>query len=76
MNKNTPKAKGVRTALQTLGGAVASYIAGLIALPAFRDYTANFVQTQGVAALLAILVALGVGAGVVSFIQNYLEDKK
>jgi hypothetical protein len=75
MNKNTPKAKGVRTALQTIAGALVSYITGLLALPAVRDYTNNFVHTQGVAALGGVLLALGVGAGIVAFVQNKLEDK-
>ena len=72
MDKNTASGKGVRTALQTVVGTVVAYFTGLLALPAVRDYTSNFVHTQGVLALAAVLAAFGVGAGVVSFLQNKL----
>lgn len=75
MEKNTPKAKGVRTAIQTIGGALVTYLTGLIALPAVRDYTDTFVRTQGVAALVIVLAALGVSTGIISFIQNRVEDR-
>lgn len=72
----TPAQRGVRTAIQTIGGAVVTYITGLVALPAVREYTNNFVQTQGVAALLVVLGALGVSAGVVAYIQNRIESRR
>ena len=71
----TPAQRGVRTALQTIGGTIVAYFTGLLALPAVREYTNSFIQTQGVAALLVVLAALGLGAGVVAFIQNLLETK-
>lgn len=71
----TPAQRGVRTALQTIGGTIVAYFTGLLALPAVHDYTNNFIQTQGVAALLVVLAALGLGAGVVAFVQNLLETK-
>lgn len=74
-NKNTPKAKGVRTAIQTIVGAVATYITGLLALPAVREYTNDFVRTEGVAALVVVLAALGVSTGIISFLQNRIEDR-
>lgn len=76
MDKNTPKAKGFRTAVQAIVGAVVAYVTGLVALPSVQEYTTNFVRTQGVAALLVVLTALGVSAGIVSFIQNRLEDRR
>lgn len=72
MDKNTPQGKGFRTAGQAIVGAVVAYFTGLLALPAVRDYTTNFIHTQGVAALLVVLAAFGVGAGLVSFVQNKL----
>ena len=75
INKNTPAGKGVRTAFQTIAGTVVAYFTGLLALPAVREYTSNFLHTQGVAALLAVLAAFGVGAGIVAFLQNKLEKK-
>lgn len=70
MNKNTPSGKGFRTAYQALIGAFVTYITGLFALPAVRDYTTNFVQTEGVAAMVVVLGAFGISAGLVSFVQN------
>lgn len=72
MDKHTPTGKGLRTAYQTVAGTVIAYFTGLLALPAVREYTTNFINTQGVAALLAMLAAFGIGAGVVSFLQNKL----
>lgn len=72
MDKNTPKGKGFRTAYQAVAGAVVAYFTGLLALPAVREYTSNFIQTQGLTALLAVLAAFGIGAGLISFVQNKL----
>jgi hypothetical protein len=71
----TPAQRGVRTALQTVGGTIVAYFTGLLALPAVRDYTQSFIETQGVAALLVVLGALGIGAGAVAFVQNLLETR-
>jgi len=72
MNKNTPQGKGFRTAYQAVAGAVVAYFTGLLAIPEVRTYTTNFIQTQGFATLLVVLAAFGVGAGLISFIQNRL----
>lgn len=72
----TPAQRGVRTAVQTIGGTIVAYFTGLLALPAVREYTQSFIETQGVAALLVVLAALGLGAGAVAFVQNLLETRK
>lgn len=72
MDKDTPQGKGVRTAYQTVVGTLVAYFTGLLALPAVRDYTVTFVHTQGYAALLVVLAGFGIGAGVISFLQNKL----
>lgn len=72
----TPAQRGVRTALQTVGGALVTYVTGLFALPAVREYTDTFIRTQGVASLLVVLAALGVSAGVVAYVQNRLEARR
>lgn len=72
MDKNTPSGKGFRTAYQAVAGAVVAYFTGLLAIPEVRDYTTSFIQTQGVAALLVVLAAFGIGAGVISWLQNRL----
>lgn len=76
MDKNTPQGKGFRTAYQSIAGTVVAYFAGLVAIPAVRDYTVSFVHTQGVTTLAVVLAAFGVGSGVVAFVQNKLEQKK
>ena len=70
MDKNSPKGKGFRTAYQAIAGAIVAYFTGLLSLPAVREYTTSFVQTQGVSTLLVVLAAFGIGAGTVSFVQN------
>lgn len=74
--KSSPEKRGLRTAGQTIVGTVTAYFVGLWAVPGVQEYTTNFIQTQGVAAVLALLAIIGVGAGVISFIQNYLEDRR
>jgi len=71
-SKNTPKAKGFRTAYQAVAGAIVAYFTGLLAIPEVREYTTNFIQTQGVATLMIVLAAFGIGAGLISFVQNKL----
>lgn len=72
MDKNTPQGKGIRTAYQTVASLVVAYFTGLLALPAVRDYTSQFVRTQGVTALLVVLTTFGVTAGAISYLQNRL----
>lgn len=70
LDKKTPEGKGLRTAYQTVVGTVVAYFAGLVTLPAVREYTIAFVRTEGVAAVVAVLTALGISAGLVAFLQN------
>lgn len=72
MDKNTSSGKGFRTAYQAVVGTVVAYVTGLLALPAVREYTSEFVRNEGVAALLVVLGAFGIGAGVISWVQNKL----
>lgn len=72
MNKSTPQAKGVRTAYQTIAGAVVAYFTGLLAIPEVREYTVAFIQNEGAGLLIVVLGAFGIGAGVLSYIQNKL----
>lgn len=71
-DKNTPKAKGLRTAYQAIAGMVMTYFVGLWAIPEVQQYTSAFVREQGVATLVVVLGAFGLGAGLISFIQNRL----
>ena len=67
---NTPEAKGVRTFVQTAIATLGAFLYGLWELPGVSEYTANFVQTQGLSLLVGLLVLIGVPAGVIAFIQN------
>lgn len=67
---NTPKAKSLRTFLQSVGAAVVAYLYGLWQLPGVSDYTNNFIKTQGIDLLLGLAVLVGVPAAVFAYIQN------
>lgn len=67
---NTPKAKSVRTFLQSVGAAVVAYLYGLWQLPGVSDYTNNFVKTQGFELLLGLALLIGVPAALIAYLQN------
>lgn len=69
-NKNTPQAKGVRTAYQAVAGVVVAYLYGLWQLPGVSEYTTNFLHTQGLGLLFALAAAVGIPAGLVAYWQN------
>ena len=69
-NNNTPKAKSLRTFLQSVGAAVVAYLYGLWQLPGVSDYTNNFVKTQGFELLLGLAVLIGVPAALIAYLQN------
>lgn len=67
---NSPKAKSIRTFLQSVAAAVVAYLYGLWQLPGVSDYTNNFVKTQGFELLLGLAVLVGVPAAVIAYLQN------
>ena len=69
-NNNTPKAKSLRTFLQSVAAAVVAYLYGLWQLPGVSDYTNNFVKTQGFELLLGLAVLIGVPAALIAYLQN------
>lgn len=69
-NNNTPKAKSVRTFLQSVGAAVVAYLYGLWQLPGVSDYTNNFVKTQGLELLLGLAALIGIPAALLAYLQN------
>lgn len=72
----TPAQRGVRTFLQGVGAAVVAFFYGLWQLPGVSDYVNHFVQTQGFSLLIGLAALIGIPAGVIAFVQNYLETKK
>lgn len=67
---NTPQAKGVRTFLQSVAATVVAFLYGLWELPGVSEYTANFVQTQGLSLLLGLAALIGIPAGLLAYFQN------
>lgn len=67
---NSPKAKSLRTFLQSVGATVVAYLYGLWQLPGVSDYTNNFVKTQGFELLLGLAVLVGVPASLIAYLQN------
>lgn len=72
----TPVQRGVRTFVQSVGAAVVAFLYGLWQLPGVSDYVQHFVATQGLSLLIGLAVLIGIPAGVIAFVQNYLETKK
>lgn len=65
LDKNTRHGRGIRTALQAFLG-VLTFIVGLLAVPGLADVlTANNVVTVS---------TLAAWVGVISYLQNFLED--
>lgn len=67
---NTPKAKSVRTFVQSVIAAVGAYLYGLWQLPGVSDYTNNFVRTQGFELLLGLAALIGIPAALIAYWQN------
>ena len=69
-NNNTATAKSVRTFLQSVVATVIAFLYGLWQLPGVSDYTANFLQTQGLDLLIGLMMLVGIPAAVIAYIQN------
>jgi hypothetical protein len=67
---NTPKAKSVRTFIQSVIATVAAFLYGLWGLPGVSEYTQNFVKTQGLELLLGLAALVGIPAAVIAYLQN------
>lgn len=72
----TPATSGIRTFLQTAAATLVAFLYGLWELPGVSEYVSNFVQTQGVSLLLALLALIGIPAGLIAYFQNKAEAKR
>lgn len=72
MNKETPKGKGLRTAVQAIVGTVIAFVTGLWAIPDVQLYVETFIREEGVALVVVLLGLVGFSSGLVAFIQNRL----
>ena len=70
MDKNSPEAKGIRTAYQAVGGTVVAFLYGLWALPGVPEYVTNFLKTEGFSLLLVLAALVGIPAGLIAYVQN------
>ncbi len=68
MDKNTPVAKGVRTALQAVVGVVIGLVAVVWAVPGVPEAVISYLQDN----LVQVLLLVGLPSGFVSYLQNKL----
>ena len=68
MDKNTPVAKGVRTALQAVVGVVIGLVAVVWAVPGVPEAVIAYLQDN----LVQVLLLVGLPSGFVSYLQNKL----
>lgn len=72
IDKETPKGKGLRTAVQAIVGTFMAFVTGLWAIPEVQLYVETFVREEGVALVVVLLGLVGVSSGLTAFIQNRL----
>lgn len=70
MDKNSPKAKGIRTAYQAIIGTVIAFLTGLWAIPEVQLYVSAFIRDEGVGLVVVLLGLVGVSSGVIAYLQN------
>lgn len=67
---NSPKAKSIRTFLQSVVATVIAFLYGLWGLPGVSEYTQNFLRTQGFELLIGLAALVGLPAAVIAYLQN------
>lgn len=75
MNKNTPRAKGVRTFLQSIPGFVIGLVVTVWAVPGVPEAVKTYVLDNGVELLLILGLTSALSTGIISFFQNKVEDR-
>ena len=71
MNKKQPLVKGLRTAIQAVCGAVAGLAVVVWGVPGVPEAVIQYLTEN----LVPLVLAVGVPAGIVAWLQNLLEDK-
>lgn len=74
-NKNTAKAKGIRTFLQALPAFVVGLLVTLWIDPESRQIIVDYVRTAGPELLLLLGVNISVFSGLFAYGQNKVEDR-
>lgn len=70
-NKNTPEGKGLRTAAQAMVGFIVGLFVYVWAVPGVPEAVINYLSDNW----LPLLLATGVPAGAVAWVQNLLEKR-
>lgn len=68
MENKTPVVRGVRTAIQSMIGAVIGLIAVVWAVPGVPEAVINYLQTYW----LPVILSVGLPSGIVAWLQNRL----
>ncbi|WP_146082358.1 hypothetical protein [Rathayibacter sp. AY1C5] len=67
--KNTPAGKGIRTAIQAIGGALVGLVAVVWAVPGVPEAVTSFLVDN----TIPLLLAVGIPSGLIAFLQNKVE---
>lgn len=68
MDKNTPAAKGVRTAVQAVVGALVGLVLVVWAVPGVPEAVVEYLKGN----LVPVLLTVGIPSGIVAWVQNRL----
>lgn len=76
MDKSQPKVKGIRTAIQALAAFVVGLFVTVWAVPGVPDAITQYLLAHWMELVASLGLSTGLAAGILSFIQNYLEDRR
>lgn len=65
-----PAVKGVRTAVQSIGGVLVAFLAGLWGVPGVPEFIQGFIQEEGFKLFLVLAPLVGIPAGIIAWLQN------
>ena len=72
ITKNTPIGKGLRTTFQAIIGTLIGLVVVVWAVPGVPAAVLHYIATNAV----AIVAGIGIPSGAISFVMNWLEDRK
>lgn len=76
MNKNTPRAKGIRTGLQAVGGFIVGLFTVVWAVPGVPEAVTGYLLDNWLAVVASFGISTGLFAGLASWLQNRWEDRQ
>lgn len=75
MNKNTPTAKGIRTAYQAIVGFVVGLVITIWAVPGVPDAVTGYLMDNWVMLIASLGLTTGIFSGLFALLQNKAEDR-